>query len=62
MELRELQRREVIAQVTAETDQVINSAQVVYAKSFNLKLHGNEVYYTASSLSVLVEHSCIGLH
>ena len=35
---------------------------ILYEKIFSLKTSGNEVYYTASSLSVILKNSCSKLH
>ena len=36
--------------------------QISYEKAFKLKLSGNEVYYTARSLLLILKHSCSKFH
>ena len=42
--------------------QVSTPCLILCEKSFNLKLSGNEVYYTASSSLGTLNHSCSKLH
>ena len=40
----------------------IDKARIPHENSFNLKSSGNEVYYTAWTLSVIVKHLCCKCH